>query len=278
MMNTDGIDVAIHIDECTVSKKMLCVKSKIFLNHKSERLFPLSATSHIPHGRVDKNLHGVVDVKCWMIWNEKLEVGTREDDVLDFTLGKLFHDREESLAVCVLMRPVHIPCTRVDKSPNYATVSMEEPMNECLFCAFARGEQPHHRIWEDDAHIAFLTIFPNTPGATVVIPRVHFASNALALPEDTLLGLVLAAKRVAAVIDRAFPDVGRTALVFEGFGIDHVHAKLFPLHGTRQEEWWPIVATEHSFTEGYCGFVTTHDGPLVPDEELAKLAEHIRNA
>lgn len=151
-------------------------------------------------------------------------------------------------------------------------------MDGCLFCAFVRGERPHHRIWEDGAHIAFLTIFPNTPGATVVIPRAHHQSNALLLPDDVLSGLVIAAKRVAARIDRAFPDVGRTALAFEGFGVDHVHAKLFPLHGTRQERWEPILSAEHSFTERYRGFVATHDGPRSPDAELALLAERIRNA
>ncbi|MEI6511534.1 MAG: HIT family protein [Candidatus Uhrbacteria bacterium] len=151
-------------------------------------------------------------------------------------------------------------------------------MNDCLFCAFSRGEQHCHKVWEDARHLAFLTIFPNTPGATVVIPRAHFQSNALTLPDDVLTGLVLAAKRVAGIIDRAFPNVGRTALAFEGFGVDHVHAKLFPLHGTRQDRWEPIRSNVHSFTPLYRGFVATHDGPRVPDADLALLADHIRNA
>lgn len=151
-------------------------------------------------------------------------------------------------------------------------------MEPCIFCSFSRGEKPCHLVWEDADHIAFLTIFPNTPGASVVIPRAHYGSNALALPDDALVGLVLAAKKVAALLDKTFDDVGRTALAFEGFGVDHVHAKLFPLHGTVQEEWKAIRSTEHPFTPLYQGFVATRDGPRADDGELARLAERIRNA
>jgi hypothetical protein len=31
-------------------------------------------------------------------------------------------------------------------------------------------------------------------------------------------------------------------MVFEGFGVDHIHAKLFPMHGTKQvHENWKAV-------------------------------------
>ncbi|MFA5947100.1 MAG: HIT family protein [Patescibacteria group bacterium] len=151
-------------------------------------------------------------------------------------------------------------------------------MSVCLFCSFVAGEIPCHRVWEDEGHLAFLTIFPNTPGFTVVIPKVHRSSYAFDLPTEELSALVAAAKTVAKLIDRAFDDVGRTALIFEGFGVDHVHAKLIPLHGTRMEEWRPILSALHPFTEKYEGFITTHDGPRASDEELARIADRIRNA
>ena len=43
---------------------------------------------------------------------------------------------------------------------------------------------------------------------------------------------ILPAKAVAKRLDAALADVDRTAMVLEGFGADHVHAKLFPLHGS----------------------------------------------
>lgn len=148
----------------------------------------------------------------------------------------------------------------------------------CLFCGMVDGSVPCHRVWEDERHLAFLTIFPNTSGYTVVITKEHHPSDALALPDDVLAALVLAAKTVAGKITRAFDDVGRTALVFEGFAIDHVHAKLIPLHGTNLPEWRPILSDRPTVHAQYEGFVTTHDGPRASDEELAQIAERIRNA
>ena len=46
----------------------------------------------------------------------------------------------------------------------------------CPFCEIAAGEAPCHKIWEDADHMAFLSIFPNTPGFSVVIPKRHVSS------------------------------------------------------------------------------------------------------
>lgn len=81
-------------------------------------------------------------------------------------------------------------------------------------------------------HIAFLSIFPNTVGATVVIPKKHYSSYAFAQDDAPLAELVIASKKIARILDDTLEDVGRTAMVFEGYGVDHLHAKLFPMHGT----------------------------------------------
>jgi diadenosine tetraphosphate (Ap4A) HIT family hydrolase len=88
-------------------------------------------------------------------------------------------------------------------------------MSDCLFCKFASGEFPCHKVWEDEKHLAFLTIFPNTDGVTVVIPKQHYSSYAFDLPSDVFHDLVDAARAVAKKIDAAFDDVGRTGMVFE---------------------------------------------------------------
>ncbi len=151
-------------------------------------------------------------------------------------------------------------------------------MAPCIFCEIVAGTRTCHLVWHDVDHLAFLTIFPNTPGFTVVIPRVHHPSYAFDLPDDVLVALTRAARSVGKRLDRAFPDVGRTAMIFEGFGVDHIHAKLVPLHGTRSGTWQPILSDVHPFSERYAGFITSHDGPRAPDEDLAQLAERIRNA
>ena len=46
----------------------------------------------------------------------------------------------------------------------------------CIFCKIVNKESPAHIVWEDERHIAFLSIFPNTEGTTVVIPKEHHTS------------------------------------------------------------------------------------------------------
>jgi len=50
----------------------------------------------------------------------------------------------------------------------------------CVFCQIAAQKIPAHIIWEDETHLAFLSIFPNTNGFTIVIPKKHFSSYAFA--------------------------------------------------------------------------------------------------
>ena len=69
-------------------------------------------------------------------------------------------------------------------------------MTDCIFCKIVKGELPSHKIWESESHLAFLSIFPNTPGFTVVIPKKHYSSYAFELNDVALNELVMAAKQV----------------------------------------------------------------------------------
>lgn len=149
-------------------------------------------------------------------------------------------------------------------------------MSECLFCQIAAGKVPCHKIWEDRKHFAFLSIFPNTPGFSVVITKKHYPSYAFKLPDNVLSELVLAAKKVARRIDLRLPDVGRTGMIFEGFGVDHVHAKLFPMHGTPKKGAWQARKSKiNRYFEEYEGYISSHDFKRAKDEELRKLAKRI---
>ena len=152
-------------------------------------------------------------------------------------------------------------------------------MHECIFCKIVNKEAPSHIVWEDDAHLAFLTIFPNTEGVTVVIPKAHHTSYAFDLPDEVLTSLMLATKKVAKLLDSKLEDVGRTAMVFEGFGIDHVHAKLFPMHGTaNMAEWKPIESSVDKYFEQYKGYISSHDYKRADDVKLVELAKKIRDS
>ena len=151
-------------------------------------------------------------------------------------------------------------------------------MENCIFCKIVKGEAPSYKIWEDSKHVAFLSIFPNTEGTTVVIPKAHHTSYAFDLPDTVLSELMLATKKVAKLLDAKLEDVGRTAMVFEGFGVDHVHAKLFPMHGTENmKEWKPIESTVDKYFEKYEGYISSHDYKKVSKDEIAETAKKLKS-
>jgi len=45
---------------------------------------------------------------------------------------------------------------------------------DCLFCKIVAGEIPCYKIYEDDKYLAFLDIYPLTPGHTLVVPKKHY--------------------------------------------------------------------------------------------------------
>ncbi|MAD89246.1 MAG: HIT family protein [Pseudomonadota bacterium] len=148
----------------------------------------------------------------------------------------------------------------------------------CIFCDIVAGKSPCHKVWEDNEHLAFLSIFPNTKGFTVVIPKEHHSSYAFAQSDEVLSELVLATKKVALLLDKAFDGVARTGMFFEGYGVDHLHSKLFPMHGTgNNSEFKLIEANINKFFDRYEGYLSSHDFERADDNELSQLAAHIRS-
>jgi diadenosine tetraphosphate (Ap4A) HIT family hydrolase len=150
-------------------------------------------------------------------------------------------------------------------------------MEDCIFCKIASGEIPSHKIWEDEKHIAFLGIFPNTEGFTVLIPKKHHSSYFAKTPSKEFCDLMGAAQATAQLLDSKLEDVGRTGLIFEGWGVDHIHAKLIPMHGTAQiSDWQAINSNVDKYFKKYEGYISSHDYKREDDEKLAKLAQKIR--
>ncbi|MBA4823465.1 HIT family protein [Pantoea ananatis] len=148
----------------------------------------------------------------------------------------------------------------------------------CIFCDMVAGKLNCHKIWEDEGHIAFLSIYPNTDGFSVVIPKKHYPSYAFALPDEVLFSLINATKKVALLLDRSFDDVGRCGMIFEGFGVDHVHSKLIPMHGTaHMHSWRPIESKSSKFFNIYEGFLSSHDSERADDKKLQMIADKIRS-
>lgn len=90
------------------------------------------------------------------------------------------------------------------------------------------------------------------------------------------MGLINAAKQTAKLLDTKLENVGRAEMIFEGFGVDHVYAKLFPIHGTKMAEWKPLNSNVDKYFEKYEGYISSHDYKRADDQKLAELAKKIR--
>ncbi len=151
-------------------------------------------------------------------------------------------------------------------------------VQSCIFCEIAAGRAPCHKIWENGTYMAFLSIFPNTEGFTVVIPKHHLSSYIFDHASEEINGLMAAAKQVSDLLVHKFSTVERTALVFEGYGVNHLHAKLIPLHGTKGDSWKRIASTIKTKFDRYPGYISSHDAERESDEKLAAIAHFLKNA
>ncbi|MCV7192139.1 HIT family protein [Mycolicibacterium brumae] len=66
----------------------------------------------------------------------------------------------------------------------------------CVFCEIVAGDAPAIRVYEDDAHLAFLDIRPMVRGHTLVIPKAH-SVDMTDTPAQTLAGMMAIGQRVA---------------------------------------------------------------------------------
>jgi diadenosine tetraphosphate (Ap4A) HIT family hydrolase len=146
---------------------------------------------------------------------------------------------------------------------------------DCIFCKIVSGESSCHKIWENETHMAFLSIFPNTEGFSVVIPKTHYGSYAFDAEPKILSELILAVQQVAKLLDAKLDDVARTGMIFEGYGVDHLHAKLFPMHGTKNGAWEQHKSNIDKYFEKYEGYISSHDYKRADDEKLNTLSKKI---
>ena len=86
-------------------------------------------------------------------------------------------------------------------------MTKKETIKNCVFCKIVKGELPSHKIWEDKKHLAFLSIFPNTEGFSVVIPKKHYSSYAFEQKDKVISDLILASKKVGKILDLTLKDV-----------------------------------------------------------------------
>ncbi len=146
-------------------------------------------------------------------------------------------------------------------------------MENCIFCKIAKKQIPAVEIWGDEKHLAILDANPNVEGMTLVMTKNHYDSDATDMPEKEYSELMIAVKKVAKLLERKL-KVKRVAIVMEGLGVNHVHIKLYPIHGI-DDKFKEIWAKDKVYFEKYEGYISTQLGPKKTIEELKIVANKI---
>ncbi len=145
-------------------------------------------------------------------------------------------------------------------------------MKDCIFCKIVKGEMPAYRVWEDERYVAILDLFPNIRGQALVIQKKHTDSYVFALSEARIAKFIKAVKKVANLLEQRL-KVKRVHMVFEGTGVNHLHAKLYPAVGYGEAPAPPGYEVRRF--DRYPGYVTSAVGPKASEEELKELQKEI---
>ena len=103
-----------------------------------------------------------------------------------------------------------------------------------IFARILRGEIPSIKVFEDPVALAFMDIFPQSEGHTLVIPKSLGATNILDVDSGTLSALIERVQLVAkAVADALNPDGVRIMQFYgapAGQTVFHLHFHIIPVY------------------------------------------------
>lgn len=105
-----------------------------------------------------------------------------------------------------------------------------DPQN--IFAQIIRGDAPCYKLYEDDDVLAFLDLFPQSYGHTLVIPKRSAACNILDVDGDALVKVMLAVQKLTrAIVAELAPD-GVQVAQFNGAPagqtVFHIHVHIVP--------------------------------------------------
>ena len=101
-----------------------------------------------------------------------------------------------------------------------------------IFAKILRGEAPAARVFEDEHVYAFMDVFPQSRGHTLVIPKHSRARNLLDEEPGVLSELILGVQRVARAVRAALNPDGLVITQFNGSTagqtVYHLHFHIIP--------------------------------------------------
>lgn len=103
--------------------------------------------------------------------------------------------------------------------------------NSNVFAKILRGELPAHKVYEDDATVAFMDVMPQGTGHTLVVPKAA-SRNLLDAAPETFSPLMSTVQKVARAAKKAFEADGVTIIQFNepaaGQTVFHLHVHVLP--------------------------------------------------
>jgi histidine triad (HIT) family protein len=129
-----------------------------------------------------------------------------------------------------------------------------------IFAKILRGEAPAARVFEDDHVLAFMDVFPQARGHTLVIPKHSKARNLLDEEPAVLTNVILGVQRVTRAVRAALKPDGIVVTQFNGAPagqtVYHLHFHIIP-------RWEGVALGRHAA------------GGMADPVELETLAEQI---
>ncbi|MEK7265663.1 MAG: HIT family protein [Pseudomonadota bacterium] len=102
-----------------------------------------------------------------------------------------------------------------------------------IFAKIIRGELPAIKVFEDDEALAFMDIFPQSEGHTLVIPKKIRATNFLDADPQSLAVLMPRVQRVAKGVTKALSPDGVRIVQYNGAPagqtVFHLHFHIIPI-------------------------------------------------
>lgn len=129
-----------------------------------------------------------------------------------------------------------------------------------IFAKILRGEAPAAKVFEDGEILAFMDVFPQAKGHTLVIPKHSTARNLLEVEPQVLAPLMLGVQRITRAVRAALNPDGIVVTQFNGAPagqtIYHLHFHIIP-------RWEGVALGRHA------------DGGMADPADLKALAEQI---
>ena len=97
-----------------------------------------------------------------------------------------------------------------------------------IFTKIIQGEIPSYKIAENELFFAFLDIFPQAKGHTLVVPKQE-VDKLFDLDTETYQELMLFSRKIAKAIAKAIP-CNRVGMSVIGLEVPHAHVHLIPIN------------------------------------------------